>query len=172
MTTYRIYTCQDKVPVVVKKGFSWPAFFFNWIWALFCGLFLYVFLMDVATGVIMGLAEGIVAQSTGNVMLARTVGGIGCIVGLVVVGAYANDLKARKLAKEGYVQSGTVDARNELTAMRKLESAPMASEEEKGLNEFQSFKSPESWQCPQCAEQVEGQFSSCWKCGTDRAGRS
>lgn len=25
-----------------------------------------------------------------------------------------------------------------------------------------------SWQCPTCGEQMEGQFTSCWKCGTDR----
>jgi hypothetical protein len=25
-----------------------------------------------------------------------------------------------------------------------------------------------SWQCPQCTEHVEGQFTACWKCGTDR----
>jgi len=26
-----------------------------------------------------------------------------------------------------------------------------------------------SWTCPKCGERVEGQFSSCWKCGTIRA---
>lgn len=25
-----------------------------------------------------------------------------------------------------------------------------------------------SWMCPQCNEPSEGQFSSCWKCGTER----
>lgn len=24
------------------------------------------------------------------------------------------------------------------------------------------------WECPQCGEKLEGQFSSCWKCGTER----
>jgi hypothetical protein len=27
----------------------------------------------------------------------------------------------------------------------------------------------DSWTCPKCGERVEGQFSSCWKCGTSRA---
>jgi predicted RNA-binding Zn-ribbon protein involved in translation (DUF1610 family) len=27
--------------------------------------------------------------------------------------------------------------------------------------------STSSWKCPQCGEQVEGQFTTCWKCGTD-----
>ena len=26
----------------------------------------------------------------------------------------------------------------------------------------------ESWKCPQCGETIEGQFTSCWKCGTTR----
>jgi hypothetical protein len=25
-----------------------------------------------------------------------------------------------------------------------------------------------SWQCPNCGERLEAQFSSCWKCGTNR----
>jgi hypothetical protein len=25
------------------------------------------------------------------------------------------------------------------------------------------------WTCPKCGERLEGQFSSCWKCGTSRA---
>jgi hypothetical protein len=25
-----------------------------------------------------------------------------------------------------------------------------------------------SWTCPSCGEQLEGQFSSCWKCGATR----
>jgi hypothetical protein len=26
----------------------------------------------------------------------------------------------------------------------------------------------ESWICPSCGEQLEGQFGSCWKCGKER----
>jgi hypothetical protein len=29
-------------------------------------------------------------------------------------------------------------------------------------------ESTSPWKCPQCGEQVEGQFTTCWKCGTDR----
>ena len=25
-----------------------------------------------------------------------------------------------------------------------------------------------SWHCPRCEEEIEGQFASCWKCGTER----
>jgi len=26
----------------------------------------------------------------------------------------------------------------------------------------------EAWVCPDCAEPIEGQFTSCWKCGRER----
>jgi hypothetical protein len=28
----------------------------------------------------------------------------------------------------------------------------------------------ETWTCPRCGEVMEGQFTTCWKCGTERAG--
>ena len=27
---------------------------------------------------------------------------------------------------------------------------------------------PKAWDCPQCGEELEGQFTACWKCGTIR----
>lgn len=32
-----------------------------------------------------------------------------------------------------------------------------------------SSQSATSWQCPRCGEQLEGQFTTCWHCGNDRA---
>lgn len=32
-----------------------------------------------------------------------------------------------------------------------------------------SGTSGSAWTCPKCGERVEGQFSSCWRCGTPRA---
>jgi ribosomal protein S14 len=30
----------------------------------------------------------------------------------------------------------------------------------------------ESWVCPRCGEPREGQFTKCWKCGTNRSAKS
>lgn len=30
--------------------------------------------------------------------------------------------------------------------------------------------SGQRWTCPECGEQLEGQFTACWKCGTARPG--
>jgi hypothetical protein len=27
-----------------------------------------------------------------------------------------------------------------------------------------------AWRCAQCGEEIEGQFSACWRCGTERPG--
>jgi hypothetical protein len=26
-----------------------------------------------------------------------------------------------------------------------------------------------AWKCPKCGEEIEGQFSSCWKCGAEKS---
>ena len=38
MTTYIIFAHDDEPPQAVKVGWSWPGFFFTWIWALVKGL--------------------------------------------------------------------------------------------------------------------------------------
>src|ERR1035437_4758223 len=44
------------------------------------------------------------------------------------------------------------------------------SKAQKMLDEWrQSEAQPHaSWLCPQCKETIEGQFTSCWKCGNER----
>ena len=38
------------------------------------------------------------------------------------------------------------------------------------LKQFMASESASTpWTCSQCGEQLEGQFNSCWKCGTIRA---
>lgn len=40
---------------------------------------------------------------------------------------------------------------------------------EQVVTEFAQSDSPQpEWTCPNCGEQVEGQFSVCWNCGTPR----
>ena len=29
-------------------------------------------------------------------------------------------------------------------------------------------ETPDAWTCPNCGEPIEGQFTSCWKCGSER----
>lgn len=47
------------------------------------------------------------------------------------------------------------------------------SDEAPAMRVFEEFRHPErhrgpAWSCPKCNEWLEGQFSTCWSCGTDR----
>ena len=35
-------------------------------------------------------------------------------------------------------------------------------------NKTLAVKDGTSWKCPECGEEVEGQFTDCWKCGAGR----
>ena len=38
MNHYKIYENQQRMQEVVKIGFSWPGFFFSWLWCFIKGL--------------------------------------------------------------------------------------------------------------------------------------
>ena len=81
---------------VVKNGWSWPAFFFTWIWAFVKKLWL--------IGVIVFLF-GILASSIPEAWL------LGELLISVVMGAKGNELRAKRLLDSGYEQVATVEAR-------------------------------------------------------------
>jgi hypothetical protein len=98
----RIYTVhlrrpvrdQDKDVVLVKEGFSWPAFLFSGLWALWNRLWL------VALGLCLDpLSE--IAISIGFALL---------------VGFVANDLRRWTLAGRGYFEADVVAAPDALAA--------------------------------------------------------
>ena len=47
-----------------------------------------------------------------------------------------------------------------------LEQAKQIIAESLESNENESW----AWKCPSCGEEVEGQFTECWSCGTSRPG--
>ena len=81
---------------VVKNGWSWPAFFFTWIWALVKKLWL--------IGVIVFLF-GILASSIPEAWL------IGEVLISVVMGVKGNELRVKRLRETGYEELATVEAR-------------------------------------------------------------
>ena len=44
-----------------------------------------------------------------------------------------------------------------------------AAEAEALLQELRRPRYAPGWACPHCQESIEGQFTACWKCGTQRA---
>ena len=81
---------------VVKNGWSWPAFFFTWLWALVKRLWI--------VGVIILLA-GMALSSLPEIWL------VGEVIISIVMGVNGNKLRVNRLRDSGYEQVAIVAAR-------------------------------------------------------------
>ena len=120
MTAMRVYTIHMRRPPLdpeqdirlVKEGFSWPAFFFSIIWALWCRLWL--------------AAAGIFAAElalSGALQLLGADGPTKVVVSLafaVLLGVFANDLKRWTLFRHGYLQVAVVTGSDRNSAERRF----------------------------------------------------
>jgi uncharacterized protein DUF2628 len=104
----RVYTVHMRRPALdperdvhlVKEGFSWPAFFFSFIWALWCRLWLVaagLLAVELAVSAVISLMEG-------N-FWTRTALSLGFAV---LVGMVGNDLKRWTLFRRGYLEAAVV----------------------------------------------------------------
>ena len=101
MARNKVYTAHvrgrgsiDEDIVFVKDGFSWPAFFFTFIWALWHRLWL--FALIVVAG---GTAVGMISEFLDLDPLTDSVLGLAWAV---LVGYEANDARRRGLAARDY----------------------------------------------------------------------
>lgn len=116
----RVYTVHMRRPTLdpdrdirlVKDGFSWPAFFFSIVWALWCGLWLVAVLV-----LAVDVALGAVLAALGGDPLTNTVFSIGCAV---ILGLVANDLKRWTLFRRGFLEVGVVTGSNVAAAERRF----------------------------------------------------
>lgn len=92
----------DRGVVLVKEGFSWPAFFFSLLWALWCRLWLValgIFLIEIAANALLAvLGADPPTQAAISLGLAAALGVVG------------NDLKRWTLSRRGYFESDIVAA--------------------------------------------------------------
>jgi len=88
----------------VKEGFCWPAFFFNWVWALFKGMWITALLLFVAS-----MAVGAAVETLHLSEQARSAASFAYFI---VTGLFANDLLRWELTRRGYREAGVVAARN------------------------------------------------------------
>ena len=116
----RIYTVHVRTPAarldrdvqLVKEGFSWPAFFFSVLWALWSRLWL-VALILLAIEVLWGLAsEWLGLPAVLNAVISL---GLAAALGLV-----ANDLKRFTLFRRGYAEVGVVAGRDRDAALQRF----------------------------------------------------
>jgi hypothetical protein len=95
----------------VKEGFSWPAFLLSFLWALAHRLWLAAAVI-AAAHVVLSIAVLLLgADPVSEIALSL---GLGLIVGFV-----ANDLRRRKLARQGFAFAGVVVADDADLALRR-----------------------------------------------------
>lgn len=117
----RVFTVHVKAdspdPVLIKEGFSWPAFLFSVFWALWHRLWW------VAAGL---LAVLVVASAASGALLGS--GGAHSAVNLgvsAVIGFMANDIHRRVLERQGWTEDAVVLGRDRDAAeFRYLQHTP------------------------------------------------
>ena len=116
----RIYTVHvrawsaaaDREAVFLREGFSWGAFFFSVVWALWHRLWFWA-LIVLGISAVLTLAGdfiGIDPVTDSAVALAFA----------LLIGWHANDWRRRALEKRGYVTAGVVAAPNLVEAERRF----------------------------------------------------
>jgi hypothetical protein len=100
----------------VKRGISWPGFFFNWIWAFHGRLWLIggaLFVLFLILGLIrLALSwEGTFLVSLASLVIQ------------IVIGLKGNAWKSRALEDHGYFRLGTIEARSRPEALAKVTQA-------------------------------------------------
>lgn len=94
---------RDRDLVLVRDGFSWGAFFFSFLWALWHRLWLFA-LVIVAVSVGVALLDEVIHFDP------ITEGALGLALALLI-GFEANDARRRALARRGFDNAGLVFAR-------------------------------------------------------------
>ena len=112
MKDFNIYTKKSKQPISVKIGWSWPAFFFNFIWLITKRLWL-LFLMS---GALMILVQTVVSDNMGgngeDYFFVLIVGFVICLI----LASNGNQIFQDKLIRKGYKFTAKVIAKNKTLA--------------------------------------------------------
>ncbi len=122
MKTFSVYSHPTKGFEAVKVGFSWPGFFFNFIWLLVKNLwgwaliwFVYIILVNVFNLVAL--------DSTNSVGINLFLSLIGLIASLMIFllpGFKGNSWRVKKLGKRGYELVESVEASSPDTAIAQV----------------------------------------------------
>jgi hypothetical protein len=113
MKTYKIFVNPQGSSEVVKQGWSWPGFFFNFIWALIKRMWVLGVTLMILTFVL-GFFEGTTEVSYGK-EAASGIGAFTSVLNLVIAvifGVNGNKWREKNLLSRGYKYQYTVDARN------------------------------------------------------------
>ena len=93
----------------VKKGFSWPGFFFTWLWMLSCRMWIGVIVVIAFSGMGFLMLVAMVGMGTGSLA--------SWLVPALIIGAKGNAWRRAKLTKRGFRHVKSIQARNRNTAI-------------------------------------------------------
>lgn len=115
MRTFELYTDAQGDCRAIKKGFSWPGFFFGAIWAFAERLWGIASLL-VLVFIILRFIEGIAEDSIGLMFVV-----LALHLGVSMFVAFqGNEWKRRRLLRKGYTLTKTVEAKNPDAAIAAL----------------------------------------------------
>ena len=106
---FEIFSKPSFPSVAVKRGFSWPGFFFTWIWAFTRGLWVQGIIL-LAIGLAVGLFQRSVLAEDPLLYLLP-----GLIL-MITAGVRGNAWRSRKLERAGYDFAGLVEAKSGASA--------------------------------------------------------
>src|SRR6185369_13361939 len=109
---FEIFVKASAASVAVKRGFSWPGFFFTWLWAFTRKLWLPGGLLLLA-GVVITLLSLTLLRN--NAILCIPLG----LIVSFIVGLRGNSWRSKQLEDDGYAFSGLVVARSAASAVAK-----------------------------------------------------
>lgn len=113
MKTFALYHHPQMGYEAVKQGFSWPGFWFTWIWAFVKKLY------GIGVVLLMSLIVLRVLIETRELALVW-LGAVGSLVVVLIVGFQGNSWRENKLMDRGYQQVETLQAENAEAAIARL----------------------------------------------------
>jgi len=148
MSTFNIYKNSTGAIEAVKKGWSWPAFFFGAIWALVKGLY------GIGGAIIIGfIVLGVLSYES---QTADTLFALASIIIWIWLGAQGNELREKNLRKKGYEFIRAVSAESPEGAIASLSKDPQPENVATYDSEFY---------CDQCGAPAKPDAKFCSKCG-------
>ncbi|MEK9672081.1 MAG: DUF2628 domain-containing protein [Rhodospirillaceae bacterium] len=103
--------------VLVREGFSWPAFLFTFVWALWHRMWRATLWLFIAVAAVSLTAEAALGQGAAAVALSLALS--------FAIGFIADDLRRNHLQDQGFAVAGLVAAADEDQALhRYLEAEP------------------------------------------------
>ncbi|MDB6064855.1 MAG: ABC-type transport system involved in multi-copper enzyme maturation, permease component [Pedosphaera sp.] len=115
MSAYRVFKHPEKGYQAVKRGFSWPGFFFTGLWALACrmwltGIILVAFAIPLSKYLLVFWHENPLFYSAVQLIFGA------------LVGFNGNFWRSNHLQNRGYFLIGTINARDRQDALAKIAS--------------------------------------------------